>query len=86
MPKDGSLAINHGTDSDTVLRFSRTDGSKRETGFLKIYVSNVYIDMSSIAQASPFEGSPATDRAVQKEKVTKTAGWSSTVYALTVTE
>lgn len=86
LPVNGSLAIGYGKDSDNVLQFSLAEGSKRETGFLKIYISTVYMDMSNIIQASPFGHPPAADRAAHSKKVEVIAGWSSAVYALTVTK
>ena len=77
------MAIGYGRDCNSALEFSRTEGLETETGFLKIFVSNVYLDLSSIAQESPcLDANRGGARLVKVDL--NVAEWSYEVYALTI--
>ena len=60
-------------------------GVKAETGFVKVFVSNVYVDMSNIAQQSPLDAlAGVIERKISKVPISAISGWNSALYALTV--
>lgn len=77
------LAIGYGTDIQETLKFSLAEEIKKETGFIKVFVSNVYVDMSSIAQRSPLLDKVG-GRGAAKVPMQVLSGWNSRIYALTV--
>ena len=77
------LAIGYGTDIQETLKFSLAEGVEKETGFIKVFVSNVYVDMSSVAQRSPLL-ERVGERGAAKVPMQVLSGWNSRIYALTV--
>ena len=81
LAQNGELPIGYGTDVQDTLMFSLAEGTQEETGFIKVFVSNVYVDMSSIAQSSPL--ARVDERGVAKVPMQVLPGWNSMIYALT---
>lgn len=78
------LAIGHGpgdTAGDTFM-FKFREGAEKETGFLKVFVSTQYVDMSYILQGS-LDGHRPTDRGVIRGKPSMRHDWNGVIYAVT---
>ncbi|KZT66779.1 hypothetical protein DAEQUDRAFT_739795 [Daedalea quercina L-15889] len=77
----GRLPIGYGASAADSIKFSLPDNMKRDTGFLKIFVSTTYVDMRSIAR----DGIDRF-RAVTMEKRPIEDAWDASVYVLSCCE
>ncbi|KZT70649.1 hypothetical protein DAEQUDRAFT_810529 [Daedalea quercina L-15889] len=82
LSRDGKLEIGYGADAHETLQFSFGEGVREETGFLKIFVSNVYVDLSGLVQSPWGVGG----RGVTRVPTRTVAGWNSSTYVLTVAQ
>ena len=85
------LAIGYGTDAQKIIHFqSLGPQSKGVTDFLKVFVSNVYVDMHGLPQSSPLPAlrskDPARAAAASMVALPVNAGWNSFLCALTVVQ
>ncbi|KAH9831968.1 uncharacterized protein C8Q71DRAFT_275114 [Rhodofomes roseus] len=80
--KDNILTIGYGEGGIDPLKFELKDGDRRDTGFLKIFVSMSRVDMDFIQQDPLHEQSAA--RHGQLAPLPVQPQWCSSVYALTV--
>lgn len=56
------FAIGYGSAGDDALQFSLDESLDSECGFLKLFVSNVYIDLTVVEQISPFSNNRESKR------------------------
>ena len=79
--KAGELAIGYGVHTNA-LRFSLPDGADRDVGFLKVFVSTSYVDLSGIQQAGlTTKGGRAAG--METPQLNVQDEWASSVYVLT---
>ena len=76
--KPTTFGIGYGSSTTDPFEFSLAPGEKRDTGFLKLYVSTKCVEMNFIEQASPLgeqgvarssKNGPKTTRQVKQEEV-----------------
>ncbi|KAH9923562.1 caspase domain-containing protein [Fomitopsis serialis] len=79
----GRLTIGYGAGGTDSIRFSLPVNVKKDTGFLKIFVSTSYVDMRSIEQNSLVK---RKDRGADKVELPFSDTWVSSVYVLTCCE
>jgi hypothetical protein len=61
--RPSELPVGYGSAGGDALEFSLADGITADIGFLKIFVSTSYVDMSALEQESPFHAARGTKRA-----------------------
>ncbi|KAH9923560.1 uncharacterized protein B0H18DRAFT_466144 [Fomitopsis serialis] len=74
----GELTIGYGDGSNSAIKFTIPDGVETDTGFLKIFVSPLYVNMRSIVQngiEALRDGGPSP--------LPIKSSWDSSVYVLT---
>jgi len=71
LPKNGgSLTIGYGTGGAPAQTFYLRTGQKLDVGFLKIFLSTVPVDLSTIPQSSPFERARSIEQFTKTEEET----------------
>lgn len=63
----GPITIGYGAGGGFPFRFSLPGDESSDTGFVKLFVSTVYIDLDWVAQPCPFQF--ADSRAVHREEI-----------------
>jgi hypothetical protein len=61
--KSSELPVGYGSAGREVLQFSLPAGVTTDIGFMKLFISTTYIDMTALAQESPFHAARGTRRA-----------------------
>jgi len=57
------LPVGYGSAGGEALEFSLADGITADIGFMKLFVSTTYVDMTVLEQESPFHAARGTRRA-----------------------
>jgi len=69
LPKNGgTLTIGYGTGGAPAQTFYLRTGQKLDVGFLKIFLSTVPVDLSTIPQSSPFERTRSAEQLTKTEE------------------
>ncbi|PSR73503.1 hypothetical protein PHLCEN_2v10655 [Hermanssonia centrifuga] len=78
---EGALTIGFGAGSSQPQLYTLQDGQDFDLGFLKIFVSNVPLDLSHIPRESPFEstGKAPAPRGAHTRERTKASLWDTIV-------
>jgi hypothetical protein len=69
LPPNGSMTFGFGYHGGAPLVFTLDKGRAMESGFLKLFLSAEYIDLSDIEQMSPFGGGRPIGRANVPSKI-----------------
>ncbi|KAI0309849.1 caspase domain-containing protein [Amylostereum chailletii] len=78
LPAGGSLTIGYGSGGAPPHCFFLRPGQKVDVGFLKLFLTTEYVDLSNIPQVSPFDPNRPTARATLR----KPALWSSSLVTV----
>ena len=79
----GHLEIGYGGGVYDSIKFSLREGVKRESGFLKVFVSTSYVDMSNFVETGYDFETGEVARGASMTKVPRKGGWSASTYVLT---
>ena len=60
LPPKGSLTVGYGSGGEVPRIFNLYKNQNVEVGFLKLFLSTEYVDLSDIEQLSPFTGTTRT--------------------------
>lgn len=61
LPSRGSLIIGYGASGTAPYIYTLREGQDVDVGFLKLFFSSEYMDLSSVVQSSPFEDNRKTE-------------------------
>ncbi|KJA26999.1 hypothetical protein HYPSUDRAFT_35516 [Hypholoma sublateritium FD-334 SS-4] len=81
------MSLGYGANGGDPFSFCLDAGENAGTGFIKVFVSTKYVDMSSLAQLSPFGSSsqvPRDSMTLEAESSGKTLKWASLIAKITV--
>jgi len=53
-PNGGSLTVGYGSGGGTPKKYNLREGQDIDIGFMKLFLSDRYVDLSKIPQESPF--------------------------------
>lgn len=87
LARDACMCIGYGANGGDPFSFCLDAGEKAGTGFIKAFVSTKYVDMSSLAQPSPFGSSsqvPRDSAKFEAESTKQTLKWASLIAKITV--
>jgi hypothetical protein len=76
------LPVGYGSAGGEALEFSLADGVTADVGFMKLFVSTTYVDMTVLEQESPFYAARGTRRA----KMPSMDIWDTWTYILRTEE
>jgi len=68
------VTVGYGAGGGDPIEFVLNEGQQSDAGFLKLFVSTVYVDMDHVTQSSPFE-SPSRRKPLRKPE--ETSIWGS---------
>jgi hypothetical protein len=78
----GSITIGYGAGDDKPLVFNPAEGQNVDIGFLKLFLSTEYVDLSDIAQESPF--TTGIPRSISRARTTKLSTWDTILVSVVI--
>lgn len=66
-PDSPALGVGHGSDDAVPFSYSLPDGKDIDVGYLKLFLTTTWLDMSWISQGYPFVESKRDDEKVREE-------------------
>ncbi|KZV93491.1 hypothetical protein EXIGLDRAFT_43125 [Exidia glandulosa HHB12029] len=80
LPARGSLTLGYGSGGIEPRVFFLSEGTNVDVAYLKVYVTSEPVDLSHIAQKSPFE--PGLKRKMKEKKVAQLPVWDTILVAV----
>ncbi|KAK0214586.1 caspase domain-containing protein [Armillaria fumosa] len=82
LPPKGLLTIGYGTSGTVPHMYTVPNGQNVDVGFLKLFISTEYLDLSGVVQESPFTESDATRTNHNRQTVTMKGLWHTMRVAI----
>ena len=74
----GSLPIGYGAGGSPPFEYFLQEGQSVDVGFMKLFLTTEYVDLSNVSQISPFE----RDRKMERKKIKSQPIWDTMLVTL----